>query len=311
MMMHSREYQRILEPHRRALSQLELDFQFFLADVGDIDLYSVTSRLKGYGSAVAKSQRLNIEITALDDLAGMRIIVGTRADIPIIERFFSRQEYGKDLIITKTNNYSRKSGYRAKHIIVELCSHYQRSVRPGRVEVQIQTIFQHAFNFLSRSWIYKSNLNLSDVWQKQFLELSENLSRLEEIADNLHTSVTSENSMDDSAILTPHTYKLIISNEFNEEVSYEDAVDIVRYYKDLGVENNGQMRSFFRRRDIATFYNELINDIPDVPLIKLLKSQGKASFWAIYGTRLNSRLEIKEFFYSLKSSSAINPSPDK
>lgn len=292
------EYQRVLEPHRRALAKLELDLEFFLEDMGDIDIYNIQKRIKALESTLSKSKRLNIDVTDLDDLAGLRIVVGTQSQLPIIERFFTRQEYGNDLKIIKRNDFQRKSGYRAIHLVVELKSHYQRSVHPGRVEVQLATVFGNAFNFLSRSWRYKSNAELEKEWDKEFYQLSQSLNELESIAASLHKRVLNAAAFDDLSSLTPHSYRIILHNEFDEEVKYEDAVDSCRWYTDIGIDTNGSLKSFFRNSEINELYSYAMKNSKGSEPLSQLVTMGKASFWSIFGTRINSP-GMKEFFKSL------------
>jgi hypothetical protein len=45
------EYKKSLRPHTRALRQLVTNLDFFLEDIGPINVFSISSRLKEYGSA--------------------------------------------------------------------------------------------------------------------------------------------------------------------------------------------------------------------------------------------------------------------
>ncbi len=60
--MDTEEYLNLLEPHKRALAQLKLDLEFFLRDVGTIDVFSIQSRMQTLVSAAQKSTRLNIRV---------------------------------------------------------------------------------------------------------------------------------------------------------------------------------------------------------------------------------------------------------
>ena len=115
----SADYERIVETHRRALKRIELDLSFFIRDVGDLNVFSISGRVKDYSRALAKAKALGFPVSDLDDLAGVRVVVGTEAEVPIVLRFFSRQEESKDLKVLKTRIIKRKSGYRATHLVVE------------------------------------------------------------------------------------------------------------------------------------------------------------------------------------------------
>lgn len=296
--MDSDKYSDLIEPHRRALSQLELDLEFFFRDVGAIDVFSVSSRIKKIDSAIQKSNRLNVKIDDLDDLAGMRIIVGTQNEIPVVEQFFKRQEYGKDLSLIKRNDFKRKSGYRATHFVVELKSSYKRSIHIGRVEVQLQTVFGSAFNYLSRSWIYKSSFKMNDKWNAKFLELSNVLSELEGLAGQLHAETIEAASLDDSAALTPHTFRVIAKEIFNETVKFDSAVDYCRWYWGLGYKTNGHLKIFFQDKEVHDLYEYVHLRSPESQALSRLYSLGKISFWCTFGSRI-SFPGTREFIESL------------
>ena len=74
------QFDRLLQPHRRALARLQLDLEFFLEESGPLLVVAIEQRLKSFESAVEKSQKLNLELSELDDLAGLRIVCGTSID---------------------------------------------------------------------------------------------------------------------------------------------------------------------------------------------------------------------------------------
>lgn len=83
-------YEREIEPHRRALRALELEWDFFVRDVSELNLFSTSSRIKQYSRAIAKSEQIGVQVSDLDDLAGMRIVVGTLAEVPIVRAIASK-----------------------------------------------------------------------------------------------------------------------------------------------------------------------------------------------------------------------------
>ncbi len=291
------QFQNILEPHRRALSKLELELGFFLRDVGNIDVFSVQSRIKSRDSAITKSKRLGLKLEELDDLAGLRIIVGTRSEISILERFFTRQEVANDLTVLKRLDHSKKDGYRALHLVVELKSHYQRSIHPGRVEIQLQTIFENAFNFLSRSWRYKNAIEMSQEWNQQFSKLSSTLNTLESIVSSLHSQLIESTSVDADSPLTPHSFRVIAKQEFDEQIDIDDAIDYCRWYSDIGCKTNGHLREFFRNQEVESLYRLVMENSGSHPLAQLV-SMGKTSFWGMFGTRIGAP-GLREFIESL------------
>lgn len=300
-MISESQYLKLVEPHRRALSSLELDLNFFLNDIGDIDVYRVQSRIKAWDSALAKSDRLNLQIKKIDDLAGLRIIVGTQSEIPVIERFFTRQEIGNDLKVLKRNIISKKDGYRALHLVLEVKGHFQRSMFPGRVEVQLQTVFQHAFNFLSHSWKYKKNYDMPVEWNQSFVEISKTLDILEKQATELHSQIAAVASDSADSLVTPHSFRVLCIQGLGEEVSLIEAVDYCRFYTDLGYKTNHSLRAFFTNRKIQEFW-KIVENSKSNKSLKHIFHMGKAGFWHFFGTRIDAP-GLREFFDSIVNNS--------
>lgn len=281
-------YQVMVEPHRRALERLVLDLDFFVRDVGNLNLFSVSSRLKQYERAAAKSALLGIPIDALDDLAGLRVVVGTLAEVPIIMRFLTRQEVSKDLKIVKSNQIDRGSGYRATHVVVEKPSDYQASVFPGRVEVQIHTIFQHAFNYLSRNWSYKQPWQVSPEWSVDFAELSRLLTSIDHAAHSLHLGQAEFQEATDESALTPHSYQAIVKSQFAEDIPAEDAVDACRLYVDLGYRTNGHLRRHFNDPKIADLYALIESKAAISESSAIIVKMGRSGFWSFFGVKIGT-----------------------
>jgi ppGpp synthetase/RelA/SpoT-type nucleotidyltranferase len=284
----SNNYELIIEPHRRALKTLELELDFFIQDVGKINLFSISSRIKQYEKAITKATRLGIPLGELDDLAGLRIVVGTLADIPVITRFFTRKEISEDLKIIKNNQIDRESGYRATHIVIEKCSSYHSSVFPGRVEVQIHTIFQHAFNFLSRNWNYKQPWETSPEWRTKFSELSRLLSSIDDEAQKLHLAQSHLQADLDSASITPYSLQLIVMSEFGDDILIEDAVDACRLYIDIGLKKNGHLRQHFRDPRIEELYIYVQEETVSLGKSSDFFQMSRYTFWSLFGTKGNS-----------------------
>lgn len=292
-------YLHIAEPHARACKQLELNLGFFLQDMGEVDVYEIRSRLKTFDSATQKASRLAIPVNKLDDIAGIRLIVGTTNEIPIVERFFTRQEYGQELTVLKRRNLARKDGYTALHLVVELHSNYQRSMYPGRVEVQIHTVFAHAFNFLSRSWKYKKPTDLPSEWDSQFVSLSEKLSELERSAALLQRQVVEVSSRRTDGMLTPHSLKALIQQEFGEDRQVDELVDECRIYSDIGYKTTGHLRALFQNEEVTELY-EMIQSASTLESVSYFAKMKKSIFWQIFATRLGLP-GTREFIESLIS----------
>ncbi|ANB18793.1 RelA/SpoT domain-containing protein [Dokdonella koreensis] len=288
-------YEVVVEPHRRALKRLVLEWDFFVRDVSNLNVFSVSDRVKRYERAVAKSALLDIPIDMLDDLAGLRVVVGTLAEVPIVMRFLTRQEVSKDLKIIKSVKIEHETGYRATHVVVEKRSDYQASAYPGRVEVQIHTIFQQAFNFLSRNWSYKQPWQVSPDWSDEFVELSRLLTAIDHKAHALHLRQADFQVATDESALTPYSYQAIVKSEFGEDIAVDDAVDACRMYVDLGYPTNAHLRRHFRDPRIADLYTLVECRAAVSETSAILAKMGRSGFWSSFGIKIGSP-DLKKFF---------------
>jgi len=291
--MSEKDYSRLLQPFKRTLKQLLLELDFFLEDVGLLNIYSVESRIKSYRKAISKAQRLGIPVEELQDLVGIRIVVATKYEVEIIKRFFTRQVDSKDAVIERNQTVRKKDGYRSTHLVVQYKGRYSRSMHPSRVEAQIPTIFEHAFNFLSRAWLYNSEKSYSEDWKKRFEALSEGLEKIDQESSFLHTEVIDSSvCKDGSEPLSPLSYQHIVWKEFEEKIPLEYAVDACRYYTDLGCKSIAELRSFFRRPDINGLWEEFSAISENVKDSAFSNICTKEAFWQLFGTRPHKAKDV-------------------
>ncbi|MCK4579848.1 MAG: RelA/SpoT domain-containing protein, partial [Dehalococcoidia bacterium] len=282
------EYKEFLRPHTRAVRQILVDLDFFIEDIGPINVFSISSRLKEYRRAIRKSRRLDTPIQDLQDLAGIRIVVATQHEVDVVARFFYREESSKDLEIESDDSLSRESGYRARHIIAVVQPCYTRSMHPARIEVQLVTVLQHAFNFMSRAWVYKSQTQLSEQWHTDFVALSKELRKLDKRAGRLHAQViSSASTLADEAILTPMSYQRLVQKVFGEDISLDEAIDSCRFMVDLGCRTNGAVRLFFEDERIEELRQRFGESTSGVAKSwgGIVEEMSKHSFWLIFGTQ--------------------------
>jgi ppGpp synthetase/RelA/SpoT-type nucleotidyltranferase len=291
------DYKKICEPHNRALAYMKLNLEFFLRDVQNIDVFSVEYREKEFANAVLKSRELNIPVEDLHDLAGLRIVVGSPPEVQLIEHFFHRQETSKDLTILKKQSVDREDGYRATHILIELKPSYLRSPQPGRIEVQIVTIFQHAFNFLSRSWQYKKPWQMSSEWRANFQSASQLLHEIESKIASLYDDVVSGALNLDDAPLTPHTMQRLISTELQDAVSLDACVDYCRMFAHMACTTNGHFRSFLRNEEIRSLYVLSREQNQANTGLGMFSTLSPFTFWSMVGTRMHAS-NFREFLQS-------------
>jgi ppGpp synthetase/RelA/SpoT-type nucleotidyltranferase len=253
------EYLQFQRPYKRVLRQILLDLEFFVEDLAGVNVHSITHRLKSFDSAFKKAETLKRPISELQDIAGVRIVVAAANEVDIMAEFFSRRQYSKDLAIESDKAIARKNGYRARHLVLKFNGHYLRSVYETHVEVQILTLLQHTFNYISRSWIYKTELSLPDEWHTEFQELARTLAKVDEQISKLQEIVVATSaSMDDYAPLTPHSYQRIIGDVFGETETLDYAVDSVLRLIDLGCNTNGKLRRFFSNPSVLDLRERIL-----------------------------------------------------
>jgi putative GTP pyrophosphokinase len=285
--MNQLEYTHWTRAHRRLLKQMELNFGFFAEDVGSLNVHSITSRIKSYESAVEKSRRSRLAIDQMQDIAGLRIVVSTRSEVEIVRRFFTHQGDVKDLQIEADEPVQRANGYRSWHVVARFHGNYQRSVYGGFIEVQIPTVFEHAFNLISRAWVYKSKTTFAPGWMDRFRELSRQLANLDTLAAELHAEVVqSADRAADDAPLSPLSYLAIMKRECEETTTLDDAVDSCLRLVDVGIVANGDLVRWCHDPEVAALWDEFqaLATIGNARALSVVRS--KRGFWEFHGLRL-------------------------
>jgi ppGpp synthetase/RelA/SpoT-type nucleotidyltranferase len=310
--MNEKDYSQLLKPFKRTLSQLLLEFDFFLEDIGPLNIYSVESRIKSYRNAISKAQRLGKPVEELQDIAGLRIVVATKNEVEIIKRFFTRQADKKDVIIERNQTINKKDGYRSTHLVIQYKGHCARSMYPSRVEAQIPTIFEHAFNFLSRAWVYNSDKSYSNDWKVRFEALAEGLEKFDRESSFLHREVIASSvCKDGNEPLSPLSYQHIVWNEFREKIVLEHAVDACRYYTDIGYKSIAELTGYFRRTDINSLWEEFSTVSPGIDSA-FSDICTKEAFWELFGTRLHKAKDVIKMLRNKKDQiNLIGPEEDK
>jgi putative GTP pyrophosphokinase len=273
--------------YERILRQVELDLGFFIKDIGSLNLHSITSRIKSFESATAKSKTIGLPVEEMHDIAGLRVVVSTRPEVEIIRRFFTRQQDSQDLQVEMDEVVQKDDGYRSWHLVARFRGHYQRSVHGGRIEVQIPTVFEHAFNLISRAWVYKAKTSFAAGWADRFTQLSSQLASIDSLAASLHDEVVQSASRAVATEpLSPLSYIRILKDEFGEDTLLADAVDSCRMLVDVGVMTNGDLVGWFHDPEVRSLWGEfqLLADRGNSRAESVVRSQ--SGFWMFYGLRM-------------------------
>lgn len=302
--MNRAEFLRFRRPYERVLRQILLDLEFFIEDLAGINVYAVTHRLKTFENALEKSRRLDLKIDEMQDIAGIRIVVATLDEVEILTRFFSRKADSKDLTIKSDQPINKRDGYRARHLVLESSGHYSRSMYSAFVEVQILTLLQSTFNYISRAWVYKADRSLTDEWQSNFQKLSSDLAEVDQRIAQLQKQVFESSAFTaPNDPLTPFSYQQIVAEVFGEQIKISDAVDVVRTLVDVGCNTNGKLQNFFRRDDILEMHEQVITMESEAgqAFAKLVTSMSISGFYIVFGLRADS---TKEFIQMLNQDQA-------
>jgi ppGpp synthetase/RelA/SpoT-type nucleotidyltranferase len=244
------EYLKFVRPYDRALRELRLELEFFVEDALGINIHSIHHRLKTYESAVRKSSRLKLSIAEMQDIAGLRVVAATADEVEVVARFFIRRADSRDLTVKSDKRIDKGDGYRARHLVLEFGGSYRRgSASPVLVEVQLFTLFEHTYNYISRAWVYKSGRSFPADWREEFQKLSSDIAALDDRVTKLQKQVV-ESSGNDDEPLTPFSYQRIVADSFAEYETIENAVDAVQMLIDLQCDTNGKLRAFFGNADI-------------------------------------------------------------
>ena len=173
-------YSKILEEYRNNRSEYE-DFNLIVFKILDSLLkngnykYHILYRTKTLDSLKEKIIRKNVEgkkypsLDQIDDLAGIRIIFYFEKDKKAFIDEIQKELSGSVLV----KNKQKENGYNATHLILSLgerrteLGEYKR-FKGFRSEVQITSIFYHAWAEIEHDLVYKDTQGLKHVNPKKF-----------------------------------------------------------------------------------------------------------------------------------------------
>lgn len=302
MHLELKDYLKFIRPYERVIRQLLLDFEFFSEDAAGINIYAVHHRLKSFESAREKASRLNIPITELHDIAGLRIVVSTAKEVDVVVRFVYRKADAKDLVVESDRRIEKPDGYRARHLVLKVRGSYSRSVHETVVEIQLQTLMEHAYNYISRAWVYKSDRALSEEWREEFLHVSRALAELDGKITSLQAEVLESAILGkDEEWLTAFSFQRIVKDIFDESISIDDAVDAVQFLVDLGCNTNGLLRRFFADKRTLRVRDRFVGMLNTTgrKAAEIMINMPIHQFYLLYGVRIDA---AEEFITKLESS---------
>lgn len=167
------EYEMIMKIYQKAientLKRIE-DIKQELNENYEYNIISnVTSRIKSSESILEKMKKKKLDISYenmienINDIAGIRIVCNYKDDIYKIRNTIIKQ---KDIKILKEKDYikkSKKSGYSAYHIIIEVPVEIKEEKIYVKVEIQIRTVLMDFWATAEHKVKYKPIKKISNI----------------------------------------------------------------------------------------------------------------------------------------------------
>lgn len=274
-----KEYSHFMRPVRRALAEQRMLLKNFLEDIGSRGVHSVATRLKSENSAAAAIAGGRFKhLGEVPDMAGMRLVVHSRADVEVVLPFFARQIERRDMA-PLSDRLVKHRGYRARHLVVRINGSYRRSRYSVLMEVQIRTLCEDLFATLSRTYWYKNQ----GAKPTQALRgaLLEHVRKAEDIVSEIRGIADAAYSSDPTDLITPHSFIHIVRGTLGETVPVARAVEHVLSLKDGVLTRNEDLQKLFTDSEVQAKVDEL-NHIEDTLLEEKDTHRGKGALHELY-----------------------------
>lgn len=188
------EYHATHPSYEKLEKSLERDLTTLLDEAG-INVLSIESRIKKFDSFWSKTQleHYNNPLEEVKDICGLRIICYYPSDLEpvceVLDDGFEVIEYEDKADSMEADKF----GYLSRHVIVtpqrhRLRTRNYRGLDGLKAEIQVRTIFQHAWAELSKELAYKKKEDVPSLLQRRLSRLSAMLENADEEFDELHTA---------------------------------------------------------------------------------------------------------------------------
>ena len=126
------------------------------------------------GKLQRKGKKYKLALSEITDLAGIRIVVYSLADIDEVEKILP-----KLFSIDKTNSIDKgkelkpnEFGYLSRHYIVSLNEEHEKLIEYSKyiglnAEIQVRTILEHAWAAIDHKIKYKSDIDLPEEQKRE------------------------------------------------------------------------------------------------------------------------------------------------
>lgn len=162
------DFQELMLIYHSAIKSITTKLEILKDDLShhyqDNPIQIIKSRVKEPKSIINKLDRQGKDISAgsiissLNDVAGIRVIVGFVSDIYTISDMLVKQD---DIILVETKDYFKNpktNGYRSYHMIIEVPVFFSEKKHFVKVEIQIRTIAMDFWASLEHQLRYKKNI---------------------------------------------------------------------------------------------------------------------------------------------------------
>jgi ppGpp synthetase/RelA/SpoT-type nucleotidyltranferase len=229
--------------------------EFFLRERG-IKIASIDYRIKMLDSFFKKMKSKSYEqpFEQIEDFCGIRVVCFFLDDIRIIENIL-KKEYK---IVSKEvkNNKTHQFGYRSHHFTIKIKDVWTKSpnyrgLQNLKIEVQVRTIFMHAWAEIEHTFAYKKTVHIPTEFRQTFNILSTKLEKVDGQFQELANKIQSKNedirkqskkekTFDKELPLNLDTLQLFLDYFFpNKQKSIKNTRDLLDelIFRDLTIRN--------------------------------------------------------------------------
>jgi ppGpp synthetase/RelA/SpoT-type nucleotidyltranferase len=187
------EFQQLLPKYRQLEDALKRDLTTCLQKDG-IEVLAFESRIKKFDSFWEKALRKHYDspLDDTDDICGIRIICYYPSDVQPVCQVIEDELEVVESVDKADLQRPEEFGYQSRHLIVAPKEHWLKTpsykgLDGLRAEIQIRTLFQHAWAELSHELSYKKEGQVPRQFLRKLHQLSAMLENLDYQFDDLHT----------------------------------------------------------------------------------------------------------------------------
>lgn len=244
------QYNSRIESYERLAKTVSESLQS-LIDENSIEA-ALEFRAKTLDSFLKKIEKKSYQdpIEEMSDLAGVRVICNFEKDIDRVANLVS-EEFLSIEDIDKTRKLdTNKMGYSGRHIVVKLGPKYgaahHKNLQDLKCEIQIRTVFQHAWSVVEHSLVYKNEAAIPDRLRRKI----NHVSSMMEIAQSIFEEVLQEKEK----------YKQEIQNEASPEKD-KDAKNLMNLPIDYETLSLYSRAVYPELQESINLQNKLLNDL--------------------------------------------------